>query len=176
MYKKTWSLSEPVIGHRTGRLDGEGWSANTQQDGEGFLTFGPYISVVPAGSWEVNWPLMIDNHSADNAKVAHIEAFDFETKEILAYREITCQEFERPFEYKNFNLKYIQVNPSHRLEFRTYWYGNAFIKMKNLQLKSMEFTSFGKVWSIFDSHKEKCMFYKTQDFYHIHTWKFTNTC
>ena len=150
IYKKTWSLSEPVIGHRTGRLDEEGWSANTQQDSEGFLTFGPYVKDVPVGSWEISWPLMIDNRSADNAKVVRLEVFDVDVDEILSFREIGRQEFERSFEYKSFNLRFVHVNPSHRLEFRTYWYGNAFIKMKNLQMKETYPSSFGKVWNMSD--------------------------
>jgi len=150
VYKKTWSLSEPVIGHGTGRLDEEGWSANTQQDSEGFLTFGPYVKDVPVGTWEINWPLMIDNHSADNAKVVRLEVFDVDADEILSFREIGRQEFERPYEYKSFNLRFVQVNPSHRLEFRTYWYGNAFIKMRNLQMKGTYPSSFGKVWNMSD--------------------------
>ncbi|WP_028543251.1 RHS repeat domain-containing protein [Paenibacillus taiwanensis] len=149
-YEKSWRMDDPSVGHRIGRIEGESWAANTEQDKEGYLSYGPYVKVLSAGTWKVSWPLMIDNNSADNAKVARLEVFDFETGEILSSREITRQQFERPMQYKNYNLNFLHTDPSHRLEFRVYWYGNAYIKMSDIQLKDIDPSLSGKVWNMFD--------------------------
>ncbi|UHA73730.1 RHS repeat domain-containing protein [Paenibacillus sp. 481] len=148
-YQKSWKMNDSTIGHNTGRVDGDGWAANTQQDKEGHLNFGPYARDLPVGTWEVSWPLLIDNNVADNEKVARLEVYDYETGEILAFREIHRQQLDSQ-QFKNLKLRFNHTNTSHRLEFRTYWYGNAYIKLKDVQIKYISPSLFGEVWNMFD--------------------------
>jgi hypothetical protein len=54
---------------------------------------------------------------------------------MLAYRDITSQQFVQANQYQAFDLQFTALNPTHALEFRVYWYGQSYIKLKNVSLQ-----------------------------------------
>lgn len=145
---KTWSMTDSAIGHNTGRTDGTGWSANTLQDKPNYLSFGPYQSGLNPGLWKTSWSMKIDNNYADNAKVVRLEVFDIDTNEILAYRDINRQQFNQSNQFQEFVIQFLHLNPSDRLEFRAFWYGNAYINLNGVSLKPIVSSDYSKTWNV----------------------------
>ncbi|MGE6230882.1 hypothetical protein [Paenibacillus chitinolyticus] len=136
---KFWQVAKASqISHQVGRLDGGGWSANTAQDSVGFLSYGPYETEINSGIWSVSWLMKIDNNRANNANVVRLDIYDADAKEVLLSKEITRQQFTKENQFQNFSLQFSHFNPSHRLEFRTFWYDEAYINLYSLSLEALD--------------------------------------
>ena len=83
--------AETDLNHQVGRLDGDGWSANVVDDGQGFLLFGPYTTVIPGGLQKATFRLQVDNVIANNDRVVRIEAVDASNGRILCAKRSICE-------------------------------------------------------------------------------------
>ncbi|MGI8967394.1 MAG: hypothetical protein ACR2H1_15100 [Limisphaerales bacterium] len=127
-YRWTY-LAQTQLSHQIGRSDAVNtWSANTAQDGPGFLCYGPYTSTLRKGPNDAGFYLMIDNNSADNLTVVNLDVYDVTTGQILATKAVTRREFTATWTYQAFHLNFYVPNWNHVIEFRTYWYDKAYIR------------------------------------------------
>ena len=120
--------AESDLNHVIGRADGAGWSANVADDAPGYLSFGPYTPVVPAGQHTVAWELMVDNNTADNVPVVTVDVFDAGRGELLAQRIIRRGEFTSALTYEPFFVDFTSEQAS-TLEFRVFWHGTSYVNM-----------------------------------------------
>ena len=70
----------PPTGLRIGRSEADGWAANTAQDPEGYLQYGPYTSTVAPGDHKAVWRLMIDNNTADDLPIVRLEVAECDSR------------------------------------------------------------------------------------------------
>ncbi|MBI1748340.1 MAG: hypothetical protein HYR55_17425 [Acidobacteria bacterium] len=119
--------------HQVGRADADGWSASTGLDSQGHLCYGPYTPDIPEGPNTVSFQLMIDNNSADDLPVVNLDVYDAASGAILATRQVRRREFSAPFHYQIFNVSF-RSPAGHALEFRTWWYGVAYIRESQVAL------------------------------------------
>jgi hypothetical protein len=120
-------------GHQVGRLEIDGWSADTNLDPAGFMAFGPYISLSP-GAFQADFRLLVDNNNADNLVVARIEARDSTANQILAQRDLRRTDFTSAATYQDFALPLSSAGNGHRIEFRTYWHDRSYVRQDRLTL------------------------------------------
>jgi hypothetical protein len=130
-FNTSWTMSSQNVGHSIGRADGDGWSANMSQDTPNYLQYGPYYTGLPAGDHIVTWSFMIDNISNDNTDQLRIEVVDVDNNfAVIQQRTLTRKQWKQTGRYEYFSLPF-RVEPSmlnHRLEFRVWWHGRAFIR------------------------------------------------
>ena len=128
----------PPNGIRVGRVEKDGWAANTAQDPEGFLQYGPYTSTVLPGQRVATWKLMIDNATADDLPIVRLEVVDATAGgAILAARVVTRKQWQAANQYQDFTLPFMLENyaPAHQLEFRVFWYAHAAIREQSVGIK-----------------------------------------
>jgi hypothetical protein len=130
----TWYASS--LPHVIGRADGDGWSANTAQDEQGHLQFGPYTTQVAAGAHTAMWKLMIDNNTADNHPIVRLDVYDFTTDTVLASIDVTRQQWATTYQYQGFSLPFTidDTQVGHQLEFRVFWYKKAYVREQLVSL------------------------------------------
>ncbi len=131
-YQVEW---DEQLSKSIGRSDGDGRSANVSQDALGYLTYGPYITSLPAGAYQITWRMMIDNNSADNNTVVTIDVYNATTSTVLATQPITRQQFAAPNVYQNFIMSFNYATAGQQLEFRTYWHDLAYIKVDYIDVR-----------------------------------------
>lgn len=121
-----------------GRRDGSTRSANVAQDAVGYLTYGPYITRLPADNYQATWRMSIDNVTADNEPVVMIDVYTIDTNTILATRTITRQEFAQANVFQDFTLDFAYNTPGNRLEWRTYWHDNSYLKLDYIEVRAQQ--------------------------------------
>lgn len=133
-YNATGSL----IRHNTGRLDGDGWLAQVNID-EPFhhMVYGPYATDIPVGEHRAFFDMIIDNNTADNNIMVTVDVRDHDTGEVLATRDIRRQDWTYTSNYERFYLPFTNENAGHRLEFRVYWHGASYIKVREVGTESL---------------------------------------
>ncbi|UJS22401.1 MAG: VCBS repeat-containing protein [Candidatus Brocadia sp.] len=142
-FGKDWRFPANKLLHQTGRKEQFkrddatccGWSANTILDMPGYLTYGPYINVLPEGKYAVHFTLFVDNNSADNLVVASIDVYDSTVDKILDIKHIRRKEFDAPFTEKIFSLYYQQL-AGHTIEFRTYFHRTSYLFQRDVVVQS----------------------------------------
>jgi hypothetical protein len=118
--------SESSPNHATGHAESDGWSATPSVDQPNFLVYGPYATNITAGQNSAKFRLMIDQHTGPNDLVAAIEIVA--GSQLLARRQIYRNDFYAgDHAYQDFTLTFTS-QAGQSLEFRTYWYGAAYIK------------------------------------------------
>jgi hypothetical protein len=116
------------MGHSVGRADSDGWSATTGRDSPGHLTYGPYTTDIPAGNWTATTTLLIDNNNpSDSSCVANLDVNDFTAGAVLASTCLARNQFSAANQYEDFNVFFTNV-AGHKLEFRVWWEGNAYLR------------------------------------------------
>lgn len=108
-----------VFYHRGGKAI----KATTQQ---GFLSYGPYVTGCPAKSLDVYFCVYIDNNTADNRAILHLDVHDVFQKKVLADRAITRQQFPVAGQFTLFKLSFTPTERS-KLEFRIFYKGYAYV-------------------------------------------------
>jgi len=121
-----------------GRRDGSTRSANVAQDSASYLTYGPYITRLPADTYQATWRMSIDNVTADNEPVVMIDVYTIDTDTVLATRTITRQEFTQAGVSQDFTLNFTYNTPGNRLEWRTYWYDNSYLKVDYVEVRAQQ--------------------------------------
>ena len=127
--------AETDLVHQVGRLDGDGWSANVGQDDRGFLTFGPNFTEHGGGPLQATFRLMIDVREAANVRVCWIQVWDADANQSLALREIHRQDFLHSWTYQDFSVGFV-ATAGHRLQFRTYFLDQSYVKIDHVRLRS----------------------------------------
>ena len=114
--------------HLVGRTDGDGWSANINDDQAGYLCYGPYTTLIYSGPMDACFGIMIDDNTSNNDVVVTIDIYDSTDSTVLASKEVNRQEFGSTSDYSYFHLNFDVPDWNHSLEFRTYWHDNAYTK------------------------------------------------
>ncbi|KHD87490.1 MAG: hypothetical protein OM95_14050 [Bdellovibrio sp. ArHS] len=134
---QTTFQAETELNHQIGYLDGLGWAVNTASNPrKGYLSYGPYKSF-PATVSSVDFYLMVDNNSADNAVVASLDVHDATAGQILGKKDITRKEFLAPRQYQKFSVPVsLQGRENHLLEARTYSHGVSYLNIDGVIFSS----------------------------------------
>jgi hypothetical protein len=128
----------PPNGLRLGHSEADGWAANTVQDDEGILQYGPYTTAVSPGNHTAIWRLMIDNNTADDLPIVRLEVVDSTTNgTVLASRIVTRREWKSPYQYEDFALPFslAATSPPHALELRIWWYDHAYVREQYVRIQ-----------------------------------------
>lgn len=125
--------------HRVGRRDEDGWSVNVTDPSKNYLQFGPYVDVAPmggvakgssqltAGSHTATFRLLTDNNTANNSRILTIDVYDSVSGTSMKMLDIKRRMFPAANKYHDFTLDF-KAMPGQRLEFRTYWWGGAYVR------------------------------------------------
>ena len=117
------------VSHATGHLDTDGWLCQTGVDtANADMVYGPYVTTIPEGKNQAFYAIKVDNNTANNDNIVRIEVNDSTAGGVLAYRDITREQFTAAGAYQTFTLNYTQV-AGHSMEFRVYWYGSSYTKV-----------------------------------------------
>ena len=130
-----WSATGSSVYHQIGRVDGDGWSANTAQDNSSFLIYGPYTTQISVGSNIATWNMMVDNNTADNSSVVQLEVVDASAGGIiLASRNVTRQEWTSTMTYQPFTVPFnlAAASAGHQIELRVYWMRSSYVRVRNI--------------------------------------------
>ena len=132
----SWLMQSPGIGHVIGRLDADGWSANTAQDPANFLQYGPYVPTA-AGAHTASWELMVDNNTfaGDGGPVLELQAYDSTANVTLAVRDVQRREFTAALQYQTFALPFTLAAPGDKLEFRVLWLRKSYVRERSVALQ-----------------------------------------
>ena len=118
------------VRHGTGRLDGNGWLAQTGIDAPNqFLITGPYAADIPVGANTAFFELTIDNNTANDELMVTLDVRDNTTGALLAVRDVTRKAFSQASSVVTFELPYTNPAAGHGLEFRVFWHGRSYIKV-----------------------------------------------
>lgn len=129
------------MSHAIGRADGSGWSANTNDDSEHHMCYGPYTTAI-SGPNRAAFRLMIDNNTSDDGKVVYLDVFDATAGKTLSGRYIYRMDFLATFTYQDFYLDFVSTS-GHSLEFRTMWFDIAYINEDKVTVTAQTFEAEG---------------------------------
>jgi MYXO-CTERM domain-containing protein len=125
-----WQAADPALGHKTGRLDTDGWLCQVGIDAPNLhMIYGPYVATLPAGDNTAQFRLSIDDNTANNDPVVVIDVNDSTTGQVLATQVVTRTQFPVAAQYTNFSLPFTIPADGHAIELRVFWYGAAYIKV-----------------------------------------------
>lgn len=125
-----WEAEGSSLGHKTGRLETDGWLCQTGIDAANdHMIYGPYDASIPAGAHVAEFRMKIDNNTANNDPVVDIDVRNATTGAILAAQTITRQQFTVASNYTSFTLPFTMPASNQSLELRVYWRGAAYIKV-----------------------------------------------
>jgi hypothetical protein len=131
-----YEAEKPGLNHEVGKADGDGWVANSIIDKAGYLSTGPFTTILPAGAVSATFRLQSSNNTL-SSKIITIDIYNAATQKVLSTRDIYCKEFYSAGSYQDFTLS--AMNPSgSRLEFRVYWHGIFFCKLDKIISRKSE--------------------------------------
>ncbi|RXZ77666.1 hypothetical protein EBB07_30110 [Paenibacillaceae bacterium] len=122
------SYATSPFNHDVGRADGDSWSANVNQDGPGFILWGPYVTSLPAGPLTTTFKIKIDSIAGNNDNVIRLDVRDGSTGQDLASFDVYRNQFKANNKYQDFSLSYTNV-AGHPLEFRVRYLAKAKISI-----------------------------------------------
>ena len=122
--------AESMLSHGPGRVDGDGWSANTAADAPGHMVYGPYATDWGTGSAQAVFHLQVDNVTAANDLVVTLDVFDATSQVILASRQVHRHDLRAPGAYQRFRLDFpLDGRAGHAFETRIYWHDTSYVKV-----------------------------------------------
>lgn len=125
-----WEGEGPNLGHKTGRLETDGWLCQTGIDAPNdHMIYGPYDQTIPAGPNVAEFRMKIDNNTANNDPVVDIDVRNATTGQTLAFQTITRQQFPVASNYTSFTLPFTMPADNQSIELRVYWRGTAYTKV-----------------------------------------------
>jgi hypothetical protein len=125
-----WEAEGASIGHKTGRLETDGWLCQVGIDAPNdHMVYGPYDTNTPAGPNVAEFRMKIDNNTANNDPVVDIDVRNATTGQVLASQTVTRQQFAIASNYTSFTLPFTMPAANQSLELRIYWRGGAYIKV-----------------------------------------------
>ena len=115
------------FGHNTGQADTNGWSASPGADTANHLAYGPYVTGLDAGDYQITFSLMIDDLvAASGQSVAGIDVFDANSGTQLSTQGLSGADFSQANVPEEFTLD-IGIGSGTSLEFRVWWPGNVYL-------------------------------------------------
>jgi hypothetical protein len=125
-----WEAEGTSLGHKTGRLETDGWLCQVGIDAPNeHMIYGPYVNNVPAGPNVAEFRMKIDNNTVNNDAVVDIDVRNATTGASLAFQTITRQQFSVAASYTSFRLPFTMPANNQSIELRVYWRGGAYIKV-----------------------------------------------
>lgn len=125
-----WEAEGPSLGHKTGRLETDGWLCQTGIDAPNeHMIYGPYDTNIPAGPNVAEFRMKIDNNTANNDPVLDIDVRNATNGQILASQTITRQQFPVAANYTSFTLPFTMPADNQSIELRIFWRGAAYTKV-----------------------------------------------
>ena len=125
------SYSSHAFYHHIGRQEADGWSATVNDPFNSYLSYGPYTTAIPAGLHQAKFRLLVDNVTADDLTIVTLDVFDANTGTVLASKDISRKDWNRPFEFKDFNVNFTSA-PGANLEFRVVYRGYSYVKLNGV--------------------------------------------
>lgn len=125
--------AETAFGHNVGRLDGDGWSANTTQDGTGHMMYGPSVSSLDTGNYNIGFKMMIDNNTATNVRVVNLDIYNQTTNTVVGELAVNRRDFTSANTYQYFTIN-TNLNLGHSYEFRVYYDDKSYVKVDHVKL------------------------------------------
>ncbi|MCY9545299.1 RHS repeat protein, partial [Paenibacillus alvei] len=132
-FGKVWNMSDPAMGHRTGKLIENVWVVEPQQDQLGHMSFGPYEKGMEIGTWVSTWSMKLKNSSESKEPVLRLEIYDADTGEIIQQKNVYQEQFIINH-FQDLNIQFRNEHPGHALEFRVYWCGKHAVELKSIRV------------------------------------------
>ncbi len=145
-YYYNWKGNNSALLHDTGRVDGIGWLVAEDKDAEGYMNYGPYLTNLEPGHWIATWNVKSLEWNDSETPVIRLEVYDTDQGELLASQNIERKDHQKAIQ--DFSLQFFTSNPNHRLEFRTYWYGQGELQLQNISLTNISNDLFNKTWNV----------------------------
>jgi hypothetical protein len=122
--------AESQLGHGFGRVEKDGWSANTGDDSKGHMVYGPYATEWGGGSGQAVFVMMVDDNVYDNEPVVTLEAYDATADQILTSRPVRRKEFRARSTYQRFAINFdLEGREGHRMETRVWWHDISYVRV-----------------------------------------------
>lgn len=118
--------------HNVGIEYKDGWSVTSLRVRPDYLSSGPHVEDLPAGSWSATFELLVNTVLSDSA-VATIDVFDTTDARVLSKLYLNGSAFSKTMHYLPFTLKYDQV-AGHKTEFRVFWHGIGHLRHRRVTL------------------------------------------
>jgi hypothetical protein len=138
--------SETTPYHQVGKRSGSTWRVDIKDPARNYLQYGPYIAVAPvggnpkgsatltAGPKEATFRLLVENNSANNARVFTVDVYDSASGRQLSKLDISRKTFRSANVFQDFSLRF-DAKPGQRLEFRTFWWGESSAKQDLVSMR-----------------------------------------
>lgn len=124
--KGWWYANSSSSAHQGGNANGNSWEIAATGIPL-FLTYGPYVTGIAAGSLKAVFTLTLDNTTADNLPVVDLDVFRLSTNTVFASTTVTRQQFNAPFQVQTFELPFTYDGQG-ALEFRVYVRGVSYVR------------------------------------------------
>ncbi len=119
--------------HQAGSAITGGWRITTANPNK-FSTYGPYTTILPAGPLTARYWLRVDNNTADNTTICQLDINDADGVVLAGPVAITRQQFSVAGAYQAFDVNFVNPGNNHRIEFRTYYIGNAQLDQDKVEI------------------------------------------
>lgn len=112
-----------TLPHITGAADGTAWVGRPGMSA-GYLTYGPYVTTIPAGSRTAVYRIMVDQVTPSASTIVAVDVYDVTANEFLLQLNLTPDDFDAPYVYQFIEIPftYDSSRLGHSIEIRT-WYG-----------------------------------------------------
>jgi hypothetical protein len=122
-----------------GRIDVDGWSANTAADSADHMAYGPYATTWGGGAMQAVFHMMVDDNTFDDGVVVKLEAHDAMNDQTFATREVHRKEFKKTMTYQRFTLDAdLAGRGGHQIETRV-WYGDiAYVRLQKIVVNTAD--------------------------------------
>jgi hypothetical protein len=164
-----WEGEGPQLGHKTGRLDGDGWLCQTGIDAPNdHMIYGPYDASIPAGPNVAEFRIKVDNNTANNDPIVDFDVRNATTGQVLASQTITRLQFPIASDYVSFTLPFTMPADNQSLELRVYWRGTSYTKVDYVAVQqnasSAEMYLFASLKGIVNKTKPRIFSYEGDAF------------
>ncbi|RCW49437.1 GxGYxYP domain-containing protein [Paenibacillus prosopidis] len=128
--------AENDFGHNTGKLDGDGWTANKELHGPGHMLYGPYVADIPTGVHDITFKAMISGGSDTDIdeRVALLDVYSPSLDQVIISKDLMRSDFAAPGVYQDYTLIDVPVSLGSTYEFRVYYDDTANIKVDHVRL------------------------------------------
>jgi YD repeat-containing protein len=126
---EAWAATS--LPHTTGYAQYSGWAADTNSS-NGIMTYGPYTNSLGTGSHTAAWKIMVGGNAQSNGStIVVLDVNDADANQLITSRTLTPASFATPMAYQVFELPFstTAAQIGHHLEFRTWYFGNAYINV-----------------------------------------------
>lgn len=140
----TFNSSDGRIYHKIGKnFSPLEWETHVG-DGMDYMMFGPYVDLARtgAGTYVVEWEIMVDNHTAFNADILKVDVNETygegtnARSRVLAEKIFTRHSWadSNKYEKKSLTFSIDASQANHRFEFRVLTYNTSYIRVQNIKV------------------------------------------